>query len=279
MRPPLLLTLTLLLTLSPELLRAEGVMEDDERGTLEYGIGLTHLNFPHYPGADQRHAVTLPFPFLTYYSDRLDVDGSSIRGLFWEHEAWSLDISTGGALRVDADDNEAREDMPGLGWLAEVGPALRYAPEWAQRSPDWQYRISLPLRQAIELDGTSLSRKGWLLAPNLHVKRDFHGANHRWEFQTRIGLRFGSRDYHEHFYGVGEAFETTERPAYQASEGLTAYTLSMGLAWRWQQWWLGGFVQYSDFSDGIISDSPLMRDTRQAAFGLSGAWILGQRRL
>lgn len=251
---------------------------EDGGGILEYGIGVTALNFPHYPGSDQTHTVTLPFPYLTYYSERVDVDGGSVRGTMWQHEAWSLDISSGGALPVDADDNDAREGMPDLGWLAEIGPALRYSPAWSQLSPDWQYRISLPIRQAVELDGLEIDGRGWIVAPNVQVQRDFLAVDHRWEFQARASVRYASQAYNQHFHGVDPAFATAERPAFQAEEGISAYTFSTGLGWRRQQWWIGGFIRYSDFSDSVVRESPLIRDRRQASFGLSAAYILGQKR-
>lgn len=252
--------------------------DDDGGGTLEYGIGITGLRFPHYPGSDQTHTVTLPFPYLTYYSERLDVDGSSVRGRLWDNGPWSLDISSGGALPVDADDNKAREGMDDLGWLGEIGPAIRYSPRWSQSSPRWQYRVSLPVRQAVELDGLDIDGQGWIVAPNVQVQRDFLATGHRWEFQARASVRYASRAYNHYFHGVDPAFATAERPAFQAEEGISAYTFSTGLGWRQQNWWIGGFVRYSDFSDSVVRDSPLIRDRRQASFGLSAAYILGQKR-
>jgi len=249
-------------------------------GVLAYGIGATRLEFPHYPGSDQRHTVVLPFPYVTYYSERVEVDGGNLQGRFWQGERFSLDVSSAGALRVDADDNEAREGMDDLGWLAEVGTALRYSPRWTPSDPrEWQYRLNLPLRQAIELDGISSSRRGYTLAPDIEVQRHFGHEDQRWEFQGRLSARFASQDYHEHFYGVGANDATTSRPAYQAEAGLTAYVASVGLAWRQDNWWMGGFVRHEDFSDSVVRESPLLLDRRQQSIGLSVAYILGKRQL
>jgi len=280
----LILALSLL---SPSVWADDDTATDDEApesrwagGVLEYGIGVTRLSFPHYPGSDESHVVVMPFPYLTYYSERVELDGSDLQGRLWQGERFGLDISSGGALRVDADDNEAREGMEDLGWLGEIGMALRYSPRWTPGNPDtWQYRLSLPLRQAVELDGSSLSRTGWVLAPNAEVQRDFHLGRHQWEFQGRLSARYGSQDYHQHFYGVPESAATADRPAYQPEEGLTAYVASMGLAWRQGPWWLGGFVRHEDFSSSVVSDSPLLREERQQSLGLSAAYIFGKRRL
>lgn len=252
---------------------------NDDGGILELGLGVSSLRFPHYPGSDEFHTVTLPFPYLTYYSKRVDIDGSSFRGRLWQSGNWSLDVSTGGSLAVDAEDNDAREGMEDLGWLAEVGPALRYTPAWSRMSPNWQYRISLPLRQAIEFkEDLDVEGQGWIVAPNIQVQRDFLWTDHRWEFQARASVRYASREYNQHFHGVGQAFARPDRPAYRAEQGISAYTFSTGLGWRRQHWWIGGFIRYSDFSDSVVRDSPLIRDERQAYFGLSAAWIIGERR-
>jgi MipA family protein len=247
-------------------------------GVLEYGIGVTNLSFPHYPGSDQSHVLTLPFPFLSYYSEKLELDGAELQGRLWRGDYWTLDISTGGALPVDADDNEAREGMDDLHWMGEVGPALRYSPEWSQVSPDWQFRLTLPLRQTIEADGLDFTGRGWVFIPNLHAKRDIQFGDHRWELQSSIGLRYSSQRYHQHFYGVPADQVTADRPAYDASQGLTAYNVSLGLSWRREQWWIGGFIWHYDYSNSAVRDSPLLRDLRQQSIGLSAAYILGERR-
>lgn len=259
---------------------AEDSAEDERSGILEYGIGISSLRFPHYPGSDEFHTVTVPFPYLTYYSERVDLDGSSVRGRLWESGGWSVDVSTGGSLAVDADDNDAREGMDDLGWLAEIGPSLRYSPGWSRMSPSWQYRVSLPVRQAVEFkEDLEINGQGWIVAPNVQVQRDFLWPSHRLEFQARASVRYASREYNQHFHGVGPAHARPDRPAYSADEGISSYTFSTGLSWRRQHWWIGGFVRYSDFSNSVVRDSPLIRDERQAYFGLSAAWIIGERRL
>lgn len=258
---------------------AEEPVEDEGDGILEIGLGVSSLRFPHYPGSDEFHTVTLPFPYLTYYSERVDLDGSSFRGRLWESGGWSVDVSTGGSLAVDAEDNDAREGMEDLGWLAEIGPALRYSPAWSRMSPTWQYRVSLPVRQAVEFaEDLEVAGQGWIVAPNVQIQRDFLWPGHRLEFQARASVRYASREYNQHFHGVGPAYARPDRPAYSADEGISAYTFSTGLSWRRQNWWLGGFIRYSDFSSSVVRDSPLIRDERQAYFGLSAAWVIGERR-
>ncbi len=243
---------------------------------VEYGLGATSLHFPHYPGSEQSHTFALPFPYLTVRSERLEIDDNEMRGVLAGRGVVSLELSAGGALPVDASDNRAREDMPDLSWLGEIGPALRFAPV-DQSDGAWRYALELPLRRVFELDGTNISTTGWTLSPNIQARRELASARDNWEIHLRLSTRFGTSRYHEHFYGVPDELATDDRPAYRARGGFINYQASMGLSWRRNNWWAGGFVNHSSFRGSKSADSPLMTTDSHYSAGIAVARIIGRR--
>jgi hypothetical protein len=100
--------------------------EDVDRPLLELGLAGGAGWFPDYPAASQNHVQGIVLPFLIYRGEVLRSDESGIRGLFLRGERVQLDVSLGGSLPADSDDNRAREDMPDLDLMGEIGPNLRF---------------------------------------------------------------------------------------------------------------------------------------------------------
>lgn len=99
----------------------------------EAGAGVAVINFPHYRGSDQRRTWLLPFPYVVYRGEFLQVDEQGLRGLFFKSERTELNLSVSGSIPIDSNDNHARRGMPDLDPTLEIGPTLNFA-LW--RSPD-----------------------------------------------------------------------------------------------------------------------------------------------
>jgi MipA family protein len=243
---------------------------------LEYGIGLSALSLPHYPGSDEQHELLLPFPFITYRSPYLEIDRSEVRGRVPISDRLSLDISTGGSLPVRSGDNEARSEMPNLHWVGEVGPGLRYIAVGGEPGA-WRLALELPLRRAASADGLNMRSRGWTMEPNVDLSRQWNRGMVRWHLELRLTALAGSTRYYEYYYGVPEEFATSERPAFRAEGGFNGFRTALGLSARRKDWWFGGFVRYTDLSHGDITDSPLLRSERTVAAGIAVARVLGTR--
>jgi MipA family protein len=249
--------------------------ESTER--LEYGLGLAAMALPHYPGSDQSHEAVLPFPFLTYAGPRLEIDRNEVRGRLYSSDNFSLDISTGGNLPVRSRDNRAREGMPDLDWLGELGPALRYV--WAGSDPyPWRLAAEWPLRRAASADGLQFRSRGWTSEPNLDLSREWATGAARWRFEARVNVLFASTAYNQYYYGVPDTHVTEDRAAFRAEGGFNGLRTSLGLSYRRDHLWIGGFLRHTDLSRGEVADSPLTRSERSVSGGIALARIIGSRR-
>ena len=61
---------------------------------------------------------------------------------------------------------------------------------------------------------------------------------------------WGSRQYHEYYYGVPAQYATAVRPAYQAGGGYSGTVFLAGLTRRIDKVWVGAYVRY-DYLGGV----------------------------
>ena len=241
----------------------------------EAGIGVAALSFPDYRGSNERQLWLLPYPYVVYRGERLQVEEGRMRGIFYRGDRVELDISLNGSVPVDSGENEARRGMPDLDATAEIGPVLNVS-LW--RSPDrlTQVKLRLPARAAIATDLSHARHVGWVFQPHLSLEVRNPLGHAGWKASLLAGPVYADSRYHRYFYEVQPAFATATRPAYTPGGGFAGTQLLAALSKRYRQFWVGGFVKWDTLSGAAFEDSPLVKDKRGFAGGVSIAWILGE---
>lgn len=212
------------------------------------------LHRPDYLGADEESFYILPFPSVIFRGEILKADDDGIQGLFFRSDRWELDISGGGSLPVNSEDNSAREGMEDLDPAFELGPSITY--KFTRKSPH-KVTAEFKTRALISVGDSGMHYEGWVANPEL-----------RWEFQQRPGLRwgtslealYGSADYHGFFHNVAPEFATADRPVYEADAGYGGTALA-GFV-RWQpapNWNLYSALTYHHLDKVSFDDGPLFR--------------------
>ena len=105
---------------------AQPRMGGERRPLLEAGVFGGGGWIPDYPAAGQNHLRGLALPYVLYRGEVLRSDDRGVRGRFYRKDDLEFSLSFGGALGARSRDNRAREGMPNLDYLGEVGPALRW---------------------------------------------------------------------------------------------------------------------------------------------------------
>jgi outer membrane scaffolding protein for murein synthesis (MipA/OmpV family) len=236
----------------------------------ELGAGLALLHRPDYPGADQDRSYVLPFPYVIYRGERIKADREGLRGMLFEHPLWDLDISAGGSLPVNSVDNRAREGMDDLDFSFEIGPSLRFK---LHDKLSQKLHLRLNLRALLALDDFPvMNYQGWVFNPELRWgQRLSYGLTLR----ANVQMRYGSKAYHDYFYGVPPRFATASRPVYEASTGYNSTGAGLNLRWHGKSnWRVIMSLNYLDLHDASFDDSPLFRKNSGVYFGFSVSRIL-----
>lgn len=264
------LVLLLLLSFSTQAQVTQSVTKGS-RPLWEGGVALVSARVPAYPGADQYNHLTLPFPSFFYRGDLLRADEEGgMRGRFFKNDTFEINLSIGGSLPASSDDNGARQGMPDLNTMVELGPGL-LATLWQKRGKQsFKLGINIPLRSAIAVDLSSVKERGLVFNPLLYFITENWLAKGIFTF-TSISSVVASYRFHKVFYDVDAQFATASRPEYQADSGYLSTTLSQGFSTRLYKDMMGFFgISYSNYSGAANRHSPLMkqRDNFNMALGL-----------
>ena len=239
----------------------------------EAGAGIAVLDFPDYRGADERHTLVLPIPYLVYRGDFLKADRESIRGQFYKDDRLDLHLSASGSIPVDSGDNAARRGMPDLDPTLEIGPNLTVM---LLRSDTTHLNLRFPVRAVIATDLSHARDVGWVFQPQINV--DFYDRfpGPGWNLGLAAGPLFGNKRYHNYFYGVAPQFATPERPAYEAGSGYAGMQWIAALSKRFPSYWVGGFIRADTLSGAVFEASPLVRQKDAFAVGIAASWIFSR---
>jgi len=233
----------------------------------ELGLGLGGASLPEYRGSDEQRSYLLPIPYLVYRGERFVMDRRGMRGLLFASESVALDISGDFGVPVNSQQNGARTGMPNLDFMLHLGPSLEFTLH-EERDHGDVLKIKLPAQAVISMDLSEPGTHGWFFYPHMN-----YIIRSRWTLGAAFGPTFGTRDYHQYYYGVSAPYATAARPEYSAGAGYSGVRLSMALSRRIGQVWLGVFARYENFANSVYADSPLVRSNYSLVTGFGAAWI------
>ena len=240
----------------------------------EAGAGLAVVDFPDYRGSDQRQTYALPIPYVVYRGERLKIDRQKVRGLLFSSDIAELDFSMSGTVPVKSRNNRARQGMPDLDPTLEIGPSLNVF-LYRGVSDRMSVELRLPLRAVEATDLRSVHHAGWLFHPHVNVDlKDVPGPG--WRMGLLAGPVFGSQGYHNYFYGVGPAFATPNRPAYEARGGYSGMQFIGALSKRYRNYWFGTFIKADSLHGAAFEESPLVKQKYAFAAGIAVAYVFAR---
>jgi outer membrane protein len=136
--------------------------------------------------------------------------------------------------------------------------------------------LRLPLRAVIATDLSHARSAGYVLYPHLSLGTRPEILGGKWNLGLQTGVLYGTRRYHEYFYGVAPQFASGERPAYAASGGYSGAVALGSLSRRVGKLWVGGFLRYDALNGTAFEDSPLVRRNHSFMAGMAFAWIFAE---
>lgn len=234
----------------------------------ELGLGTGIYSSPHYLGAEQRSTYALPMPIFIYRGSYVQADRGGVKSDLYRSERMDIRISAGGALPVSSEDNDAREGMPDLDLMFEVGPTLEYR-LWSNTTI--ALKADFPVRMAFALNSGGVEYQGLVSQPRLHLRA---AIAQNWVMMASLGPMFADEKHHNYFYRVKSRYARADRPEYEASSGYTAMRYSLALNRFWGDVFVGAFVHMYDLHGAANEDSPLVKRKDYLSGGIAAGWML-----
>lgn len=236
----------------------------------ELGAGLATLHLPNYRGAKATSSYAIPYPYLIYRGDKVNVDEDGIRTWLYKSDKLMLDISLAGGLPVASDKNGPRQGMPDLDPTAEFGPSLEYR-LWHNEHHHRNLWLRMPLRSAFSV-GSRIKHQGWTFSPYLEYTY-YDKEEKGWKSSLSVGPIFSDDAYHDYFYGIAPQFATATRPIYQASSGYSGSRMTFVLSRQFKNLWISGFARVDTLNNATFVDSPLVETQSYHIIGTALTYV------
>lgn len=240
----------------------------------ELGMGFGAVSLPDYRGADERRNYLLPFPYLAYRFEWLKADRNGLKARLFDSDRVELNLSLGATPPVRSKHNRAREGMPDLKPMLELGPSLDLN-LWRSADQNTRLDLRLPVRAAIEARREARFA-GWLFSPRLNV--DFLNLDQPggWRLGLVTGPTFADRRQNDYFYGVAPEYARSDRPAYAGKGGYTGWQFLGALSRQYGKTWVGAYARWDDLRGAVFADSPLLRRKSYFTAGFAVTWTFAE---
>jgi outer membrane protein len=237
----------------------------------EAGIGLAYADLPYYRGSNEHKVYVLPFPYIDYRGEFLQINREHMRGLLYESDISELDISLNASVPVLSGEITARSGMPDLDPTFEIGPSLNFHILRAQEGK-YVLTLLLPVRPVWT---TQLVYTGMVFQPKLNLDINNLGEA-GWNLGLGAGVIVADQQYNGYYYDVPAAYATLDRPAYVARGGYSGMQYIASISKKFDHFWLGGFAKWDTLNGSVLSDSPLVKTEQNFTAGIALAWIFSQ---
>jgi MipA family protein len=264
-----------LVVCSASFAQQEITLEDDLQPVWEAGAFAAVFRTPEYPAADN----VLAAPYIIYRGETLRIgDGAIARAVAIDKRSYELDLSLAGSFNANSDDNVARQGMPDLDYIFELGPQLklRLADLVFEEHGKGELYLNLQTRAAFSTDFSNFNYRGLVFQPELSY-RQRGWLSDKTALSVSLSPTWATEQLHDYFYQVDNEFVTAQRQAFNAKGGYLGTDLSVFLSFNATQdvrIFMGGNM--SLHGGAANSQSPLFKQNTQYSFGLGLVWRLYQ---
>ena len=245
---------------------------EEEKALWEFGFAGGGGLIPDYPASDESGLNGLAFPFFVYRGGILRVGEKGLaRGLVVKEEDLDIDFSVSGSFPADSDDNEARQGMPDLDLLGEIGPRIEWT--FAHIDPNTRLKLKLPLRAVFSIDFSEIGYRGVVFNPEIVYEREVLFGT-RLSTEISAGPIVATERLHDYFYEVAPQFARSDRPAFDSHGGYLGTQLTGSVSWKASDNLNVFFgVRAGVYNGAANRNSPLYRDEITFAVAIGFAWF------
>lgn len=237
------------------------------------------FNTPGYPAAKGQHSNYLALPYVVYRGETWRIgDGAVARAVAVDKKNYELDVSLNGSFNADSADNEARQGMPDLDYLFEVGPQLKIHlfDSANTTASEGKFALDVQARAVFATDFSYLEHQGYIFHPRLSYRHQ-GWLGQGSALTLSVAPSWGSETLLDYFYQVNQEFASAQRPAYDAQGGYLGTTVALGLTYQAShniRVFVGGNLSF--YQGSANSASPLFKDNITYAWGLGLSWRIYQ---
>ena len=132
---------------------------------IELGIGIAIQSLRDYRGSTEHQTNGLPFPYIVYRGDFIELDRDTAKGKLLSSDNLELAVSADASYTEDSKNNPLRTGMEPINPTFELGPSLEVNISGEDLDHGWLARF--PVRGVFAVDFPNISQVGWLANPKV----------------------------------------------------------------------------------------------------------------
>ena len=243
----------------------------EEKPLWEAGLFNGAVRYPDYRGSDEYTAYILPLPYFIYRGELIRINREGVKGIFWSNDRIETALSLSGWPPVNKD-NKARQGMPEIGAIAEIGPGIKIFIR--EREAEDPLYIKAGVRAAVSADNDlSVAYRGLRGDAKLVYRNRTWLKDQKIKLGLAAGVSFANRAYTDFLYGVDPIYATATRPAYSADGGYAGFNASAYAVKKLNDRWLvRAYYRWDNLSGTAFADSPLVKTENNHIVGIALTW-------
>lgn len=242
------------------------IISANAKDNFVYGLGMSVLSTPSYIGSEKQNLTILPFPYIEYTGKYLSIDRDRIYNEFYNTEKMKLELSVRGMLPAKSEDT-ARDGMPDLDALVEIGPKLSYNIFTKNNS---KINFEIPIRAAFSLGNELFEYQGYFSSLDLKYE-NYIFEYFKINFVT--GLGFSDKRINNYYYEVDSKYVNINRDEYHSKSGYSDFHNTFSITRKESSFWYGAFIKHYYLDGAVYEDSPLVETKNSTFSGLAFSYL------
>lgn len=231
-----------------------------------YGLGISVLSAPAYIGSNKQNLYVVPFPYIEYRGKYFNIDKDKIYNELYNTEKTKVEISLRGMLPVDSR-NTAREGMPDLDAIIEIGPKIIYN---LFSKDDMKIDLELPIRANFSIGDSLFDYQGYFSSFDLKYENSIFD-NYKISFIS--GLGYSNKKINNYYYEVESKYVNENRREYHSSSGYSDFHNSLSITKKDKSFWYGGFIKHYYIDGAVYKESPLVETDNALFLGIASSYL------
>lgn len=238
----------------------------------EWGIGSLVMRGHHYRSSNQQKNYFYPLPYFAYRSENVEAEPSFVRGKFYSNKFLDIKLSLMAGLDVESKKNHSRSGMPDIDHTFEVGPLFIYK-LFNNKVKDRKLTIEWAFRQSYATDLSYIDPIGFYSIAYLNYIAGPQKKVFGWSYEFSMGPMWGSRKFHNYFYGVPIEYQRENRQKYSSKSGYSGFQTTLILNKRTGKFIFVPFARWDYLKGSAMDKSPLYEKDNYLIAGF-GAFFL-----
>lgn len=231
-----------------------------------FGLGGSFLSTPAYIGSKKQNYLVLPFPYIEYTGKYFSIDRDKIYNELYNNEKTQIEISLRGMLPVKSE-NTAREGMPDLDAIVEIGPKITYN---LFSKNDMKINLELPLRAAFSLGDNFFDYEGYYSSFDLSYKNIIFDE---YNLSFTSGVSYSDKKINNYYYEVSNQYSNNKREEYHSKGGYSGFHNGISLTKKDDEFWYGGFLKHYYIDKAVFENSSLVETKNSIMYGLALSYL------